>query len=203
MRVILASKSPRRKEILSMLGIDFTVMSADADESSSLSDPHELVRELSLRKGRALREQLMQSGDWDDDTLIIAADTVVATKEEILGKPKDDADTRRMLSLLSGTEHTVVSGIALLIGDKEDADTDETAVSFAPMSSDEIDWYVASGEPADKAGAYAVQGLASLFIRGLRGDYFNVVGLPVHQFHLALHRLLGFGADVLAEKSKK
>ena len=203
MRVILASKSPRRKEILSMLGIDFTVMSADADESSSLSDPHELVRELSLRKGRALRDLLKATGEWDENTLLIAADTVVAAEGEILGKPQDDEDARRMLRLLSGKRHAVVSGLSLLLGDKEEVTSEETGVSFAPMTEEEIAWYVESGEPADKAGAYAVQGLASLFISGLQGDYFNVVGLPVHALNLSLHRLLGFGANTLAEKTKE
>ena len=190
MRVILASKSPRRREILSMLGVKFDVLSADADEHSDITDPAQLVRELSLRKGRAVRELLKAEGAWDMETLMIASDTVVAANGEILGKPQDNADAARMLRLLSGSAHHVVSGVALLTGDREITDAEKTAVRFTTMSEKDIKWYVKSGEPADKAGAYAVQGLASLFIEGLDGDYFNVVGLPVHRLELLLQEFL-------------
>ncbi|MBE6702712.1 MAG: septum formation protein Maf [Ruminococcaceae bacterium] len=202
MRVVLASKSPRRREILSSLGIAFEIVSADADESSTITDPALLVRELALRKGRATRALLEREGKWDADTLIIAADTVVATDREILGKPHDDADAARMLRLLSGSTHKVISGISLLIGDREIAGFDSTAVHFAPMSNTDIDWYVQSGEPRDKAGAYAVQGLASIFIRGLEGCYFNVVGLPVHRLNELLTKFLGFGIVGLLKSSR-
>ena len=193
MRVVLASKSPRRREILSMLGVKFDVLSADADESSTITDPALLVKELSLRKGRAVRELLKAEGAWDEETLIIASDTVVAAKGEILGKPQDDADAARMLRMLSGSAHHVVSGVALLLGEREIADAEQTAVRFATMSEKDIEWYVKSGEPADKAGAYAVQGLASLFIEGLDGDYFNVVGLPVYRINCIVKQMLGIG----------
>ena len=186
MRVILASKSPRRREILSMLGVDFEILSADADESSDILDPIALVRELALRKGRAVRDLLVEKGEWNADTLIIAADTVVAAGGEILGKPRDDADAARMLGMLAGTKHHVVSGVALLSGERELATSESTAVRFAPMTEEEITRYVATGEPRDKAGAYAVQGIASLYIEGLEGDYFNVVGLPVHRLNALL-----------------
>lgn len=191
MRVILASKSPRRREILSMLGVRFEILSADADESSEERDPTALVRELALRKGRATRELLRRRGEWSDDTLIIASDTVVANGNTILGKPRDDADAAEMLRSLAGHDHSVISGVALLTGDREITDADRTLVHFAPMSDAEIDWYVQSGEPRDKAGAYAVQGLASLFIRGLEGDYFNVVGLPVYRLNTLCEQFLG------------
>ncbi len=191
MRVILASKSPRRREILTMLGVDFEIISADADESSTEENPAALVTELSLRKGRAVRELLEKQGTWNAETLIIASDTVVAAEGKILGKPTDEADAARMLRLLSGSTHEVVSGVALLCGDRELADAEHTGVRFAEMSDTEIDWYVKSGEPADKAGAYAVQGLASLFIKGLDGDYFNVVGLPVYRLNNLVKELLG------------
>ena len=190
MRIVLASKSPRRREILSSLGVTFDIVSADADESSDISDPAALVRELSLRKGRATRELLRTRGEWNDDTLVIASDTVVAIDGEILGKPHDDADAARMLRLLSGTSHHVISGISLLLGDREIADFDDTSVIFDDMTPEEIDWYVQSGEPRDKAGAYAVQGLASIWIRGLEGCYFNVVGLPVHKLNTLLNSFL-------------
>ena len=193
MRVVLASRSPRRREILTALGVRFDIVSADADESSDITDPSLLVRELALRKGRATRELLRQRGEWNSDTLIIASDTVVAAGDEILGKPADEADAARMLGLLSGTEHRVISGIALLKGEDEIADHDSTAVRFAAMSAAEINWYVKSGEPMDKAGAYAVQGLASIFIQGLDGCYFNVVGLPVHKLNELMTSFLGHG----------
>ena len=191
MRVVLASKSPRRRDILTDLGVRFDIVSADADESSPITDPTLLVRELALRKGRAVRALLQARGEWKGDTLIIASDTVVAAGGEILGKPQNDADAARMLRLLAGTEHQVISGVALLFADREAADSDTTAVRFAKMAESDIDWYVKSGEPRDKAGAYAVQGLASLFIEGLRGDYFNVVGLPVYRLNCLLRNFLG------------
>ena len=191
MRVVLASKSPRRREILASLGVAFDIVSADADESSDITDPALLVRELALRKGRAARKLLKARGEWNDDTLIIASDTVVAINGEILGKPRDEADATRMLSLLSGTAHHVISGIALLIGDHEIADFDDTSVRFAQMTEAEIAWYVASGEPMDKAGAYAVQGLASLWIKGLDGCYYNVVGLPVYKLNELCRHTVG------------
>ena len=191
MKVILASKSPRRKEILTMLGVRFEIVSADADESSDITDPALLVRELALRKGRAVRELLLREGRFDDNTLIIASDTVVAAEGEILGKPQDDADAARMLQMLQGNAHHVISGIALLQGTRECTGYDKTAVRFAPMSDEEIAAYVQSGEPRDKAGAYAVQGLASLYIEGLTGDYFNVVGLPVHKLDQLTRQFIG------------
>ena len=197
MRVILASKSPRRREILSALGVKFEIVSADADESSALTDPKALVRELALRKGRATRELLRERGEWDEDTLIIASDTVVACEDEILGKPADAEDAKRMLRKLSDTTHRVISGVALLWGEREVADFDSTGVRFAKMSECEIDWYVASGEPNDKAGAYAVQGLASMFIKGLDGDYFNVVGLPVYKLNTLVREYLNCNLNEL------
>ena len=197
MRVILASKSPRRREILSALGVKFEIVSADADERSEITNPEKLVRELALRKGRATRELLRERGEWDDDTLIIASDTVVAIRDEILGKPADGEDAKRMLRALSDTTHRVISGVALLWGEREVADFDSTGVRFSKMSEREIDWYVASGEPNDKAGAYAVQGLASMFIKGLDGDYFNVVGLPVYKLNTLVREYLSCNLNEL------
>ncbi len=191
MRVILASKSPRRREILAMLGVQFEIISADADESSAERDPALLVNELALRKGRAVRDLLVKEGEWNSDTLIIAADTVVAAGGKILGKPKDDADAASMLRLLSGSTHEVLSGVAVLCGERELAAAERTGVVFSDMSEADIAWYIKSGEPRDKAGAYAVQGLASLFIKGLDGDYFNVVGLPIYRLNNLVKELLG------------
>ena len=191
MRVILASKSPRRREILSSLGVHFDIVSADADESSDITDPIVLVRELALRKGRATRELLRARGEWTEDTLVIASDTVVANGSDILGKPRDSEDATCMLRALSGHAHRVISGVALLYGEREISDADVTNVRFATMSEADIAWYVASGEPNDKAGSYAVQGLASLFIEGLEGDYFNVVGLPVYRLNALCRDFVG------------
>ena len=191
MRIILASRSPRRREILSGLGLRFEIISADADESSELSDPTRLVKELALRKGRATRDLLRAAGESDEDTLIIAADTVVASEGRILGKPTDEEDARSMLRGLSGHSHSVISGVALLCGDRETVAAEETLVRFAEIPERDIEDYVRSGEPMDKAGAYAVQGRAALWVEGLVGDYFNVVGLPVYRLNRLLLEFLG------------
>ena len=193
MKIILASKSPRRREILSGLGLRFDIVGADCDESSDILDPPALVSELALRKGRAVRALLLSQGKLSGDTLIIASDTVVSLDGEILGKPKDTAEAVSMLTRLSGRSHRVTSGIALLACDKEAAAFESTDVTFSHVSPFEIERYVASGEPMDKAGAYAVQGGAAIWIEGLRGDYYNVVGLPVHRLDVLSREFLGRG----------
>ena len=121
--------------------------------------------------------------------LVLAADTTVVVDGEILGKPRDEDDARRMLRLLSGRDHTVLTGIALEEGDRRLAEVDETRVRFAPLSDAEVDWYVATGEPMDKAGAYAIQGLGSLFVEAVEGSYSNVVGLPIPRVYRLFARL--------------
>ena len=177
MRVILASKSPRRKEILENLGVEFEIITADADESSNITDPKALVTELAARKGRAVAQKL---GNEADNALIIACDTLVYANGEFLGKPHDRADAERMLSMLSNSEHFVISGIYVRSNGAEATDAAFTKVIFDYMSQEDIGNYLDSGEPYDKAGAYAIQGIASAYIRGIEGDYFNVVGLPVN-----------------------
>ena len=181
MNFILASKSPRRREILQNLGIRFQTVTTDTDESSDLTDPCELVRELSLRKGLAVRDLLLDRGEDLSDTVIIASDTVVACDGKILGKPADADDASRMLHMLSGRQHDVISGIALISADRSAVSHDVTHVRFAPLTEEQIAFYLRSEEPYDKAGAYAIQGLASMWIEGIDGCYFNVVGLPVHK----------------------
>ena len=178
MKFILASKSPRRREILADLGLEFEIITADTDENCALADPRAYVEELAMRKGRAVADILK-----DDDTIIIASDTVVACEGEILGKPHDKSDAKRMLDMLSGSTHRVISGIALISKDKEAVASEVTKVIFDELSESDKQIYVDSSEPYDKAGAYAIQGLASMWIKGIEGDYFNVVGLPVKRLH--------------------
>ncbi len=197
MRIILASGSPRRREILTMLGLDFEVVVSDVDEESGEKDPARLVCELSRRKGIAVRDSL---GDAED-TLIISSDTLVWCEGEVLGKPRDEADARRMIKLMSGKTHSVYSGICVCLGGKCVARASETRVTFAPMTDGQIETYIKNCEYADKAGAYAIQEGASLFIEGIEGDYFTVVGLPVRE----LCCLLGeeFSVDMQALCAKK
>ena len=191
MNLILASASPRRKEILSTLGVDFTVRTADADETCDLTDPGLRVEAIALRKGRAVEEALRAEGALTPDTVILASDTLVTLDGEFLGKPLDTEDARRMLSLLQGRTHTVASGLAILRDGRAVTAHELTGVVFAPMSEEEIEDYLRTGESFGKAGAYAVQGHAARYITGLRGDYFNVVGLPVRRLYETLQS--GFG----------
>ena len=185
MRVVLASKSPRRKEILENLGLKFDIVVADADESCDIADPAGRVSALAALKGRAVKDILLDSGEIDD-TLIIACDTLVYSSGEFLGKPEGREDARRMIKMLSGKAHSVLSGLYVCYGDKEFASAAETRVIFDDMTDAEIEAYIDSNEPYDKAGGYAVQGLASLYVSGLEGDYFNVVGLPVNLLYKTL-----------------
>ena len=196
MKIILASKSPRRKEILQTLGIDFSIVTADTDECSDQTDPALLVEQLSLQKAQDVQDMLDAQDKLLPDTLIIASDTVVARNGEILGKPHDREDARRMIHGLQNSTHHVLSGIALCYidaeGNREGAVSHaSTAVHFGPMSDADVELYLDSGEPYDKAGAYAIQGLAGRWITGIEGDYFNVVGLPVNVMCDLAQRTLG------------
>lgn len=184
--LILASGSPRRRELLEGLGVRFKVRPVDLDESPL---PGESPRDYVLRLASEKAAARVEPGE-----LVLAADTTVVVDGEILGKPQDDDDARRMLRLLSGREHSVLTGIAL----GGAAEVDETLVRFAPLSEAEIDWYVATGEPRDKAGAYAIQGLGSLFVEGVVGSWSNVVGLPVPRVYRLFARL---GYDLKAFRS--
>lgn len=187
MRYILASKSPRRREILQNIGLEFTVFVADADETSDITDPIALVKELALRKGQAAADALSEKGELSSGDIIIASDTVVACGSEILGKPRDREDARRMLKLLSGEKHRVVSGVALLRDGQRFVSHSETFVYFDSLDDDAIERYLDTSEPYDKAGAYGIQGLASVWVRRIEGSYFGVVGLPVNVLD-KLHR---------------
>jgi len=170
--LILASRSPRRQELLARAGFRFLVRPADVEESWRESeDPRAHVERLARAKAAAV------SADPED--VVLGADTVVVVDGDILGKPADAAEAARMLRRLAGREHQVWTGICLKRGARERVDSERTLVRLAPLEEAEIREYVASGEPLDKAGAYAVQGLASKFIERIEGCYFNVVGLPV------------------------
>lgn len=170
--LVLASKSPRRAELLRAAGIEFTVRTADIDESIRTGEtPVDYVTRLALEKAQAVTAFHHE--------IILAADTSVVIDGEILGKPVDAADAAAMLRKLSGKTHVVITGICLRRGVQVVQDAASTEVSFVALAEEEIDWYVASGEPMDKAGAYGIQGLASRFIGQIRGSYANVVGLPV------------------------
>jgi len=176
-RLILASASPRRAELLTAAGIEFDVMPADVDETMDVEDtPESYVRRLAQLKAEAV---LPRAGDRP----VLGADTIVIVGHAVLGKPADTADAGRMLRLLSGREHAVMTGVCLINPAAESGrvqmSTTRTSVGFAALTDDEISWYVASGEPMDKAGAYAIQGLASRFVTRIDGSYSNVVGLPV------------------------
>ncbi len=183
MKIILASASPRRREILTQLGVHFEIITSDVDETCDFTAGDAVCRELSYRKARSVQQMLHQQGLWDDDTLIIGCDTIVVANGEILGKPLNTVDAKRMLRMLSGSTHTVMSGLTLLYGKQHRTAAAHTDVTFDIMTEKEIDAYIASNEPMDKAGAYAVQGLAARWIQGLNGCYYNVVGLPVHLLH--------------------
>lgn len=180
-QLILASASPRRREILATLGVPFTVLTAETDETCELTDPGARVEAISEKKCMAAQALLEKLGRLTDHTLILASDTLVTLDGLFLGKPEDPEDACRMVGMLSGRGHTVASGIALWYRGELVTAHEFTAVHFAPMSEADIRRYVDTGEPMGKAGAYAIQGQAARYITGIEGDYFNVVGLPVHR----------------------
>jgi len=172
MEVILASQSPRRKELMGLFHIPFTIRISDADETM---DPGlsaaEAVAAVSRRKAEAVPREA--------NDVVIAADTIVVCQGQILGKPKDTADAHRMLRLLSGRDHQVMTGMTVLRGQQCAVCTEITDIHFRELTDREIDAYIRTGEPMDKAGSYGIQGGAALFAERLVGDYYNVMGLPV------------------------
>jgi septum formation protein len=176
-KLVLASKSPRRGEILSAVGWRFEAVAANIDETRMESeDAVSYVKRLAQTKAETVAKIISH------EALVLGADTVVVIDSEILGQPGDDGNARRMLKLLSGKWHEVVTGVALLRAGQTPQlliDHETTRVRFCEMTEDEIDWYVSTGEPSDKAGAYAIQGRGAVFIEEVQGDYFNIVGLPI------------------------
>ena len=190
MRIILASKSPRRKEILEKLGLNFEISVSDANEDVGEMPPERAVEEISKRKAEAVLEK-----GGKEDALVIAADTVVSIDGKTLGKPKDEKEAKEMLKTLSGNTHTVFTGFAVCFGGKMRTCYEATKVKFKVLSDQEIENYVNSGEPMDKAGAYGIQGKAIVFVESINGDFFNVVGLPVFKIYETVKN--EFGIDPL------
>jgi len=185
-KLILASRSARRAEILRAAGWPFAAVAADIDESPRQGeDAVSYVKRLALSKAQRVAREFTEG-------LVLGADTTVLVEEEMLGQPLDDDDARRMLKLLSGKWHEVLTGVALLRADEHAqrlVDHETTRVRFARMSEEEIDWYVATGEPRGKAGAYGIQGPAALFVEEIQGDYFNIVGLPVRLVYELIRKI--------------
>jgi septum formation protein len=182
-RLVLASASPRRADLLRAAGFAFVVRPASIDESAT---PDESAAALVQRLAAAKAAAVATADPLD---VVIGADTVVVLDGRILGKPRDDGDATAMLERLSGRGHEVLTGVAVRQGGRAIVSVEETRVYFAPLRADEIAWYVASGEPRDKAGAYGIQGLASRFVERIEGSHANVVGLPVAAVQRALKSL--------------
>jgi len=182
MELILASNSPRRRELLTMLGLPHTVVPSGADEDVAGLPPEETVRELARRKARFVK-------DGRSGRCVIAADTIVVLDGRILGKPRDAEDAAAMLAGLSGRTHTVYTGLAVVTDQREIVTYDKADVTFRPMTPEQIRRYVATGEPMDKAGAYGLQGLGGVFVSRVEGCPSTVIGLPLPQLFDALEEL--------------
>ena len=181
MQLILASASPRRKALLSLLGVPFTVRAADIDETMDPEKPpFDEVARVSRSKALAVSR--------GEEDIVIAADTIVVCQGKVLGKPHSEDEAASMLRLLSGRDHQAMTGCTIPSGDRAETFTEVTSLHFRPLSEKEIQKYVQSGEPMDKAGAYGIQGGAALFCEKLEGDYYNVMGLPVCRLYETLCR---------------
>ena len=195
MAMILASQSPRRRELLGQMGFSFTVRPAKGEELAHPElTPAQLVEELARQKA------LEVSAEAASDDVVVAADTVVAIDGVVLGKPRDKAHAAEMLSALSGREHTVYTGVAVKRGETLLVEHEATQVRFRPLTEREIDLYIQTGEPMDKAGSYGIQGYGALLVEGIRGDYFTVVGLPICRLGRMLAQV---GEDALAQCAQK
>ena len=181
LRIVLASASPRRKELLAQVGLEFDILVSDCEEITTKNKPSEVVEELSYLKAADVRKKLGAAGER---LLVIGSDTVVALDDVIMGKPKDKEAAFRMLKALQGREHSVITGVTMIFAEPDGEDrtivfSKETKVWFYKMNDDEIRAYIDTDEPMDKAGAYAIQGRCAAYIERIEGDYNTVVGLPV------------------------
>ena len=189
--IILASGSPRRKEILSELGAEIKIITADVDENSNETDPEKLAQELAQKKGLAVYQKLLAQNALELSCPIISADTIVFCDDEIMGKPKDRADAYRMLKKLSGKAHTVTTGICIIKDGIPHSSFSTTKVFVDTLTDDEINAYINSGDPFDKAGSYGIQGIFSKHVSKIEGCYFNVVGLPVNALSKLFMNVIG------------
>jgi septum formation protein len=193
MEIILASASPRRKELLKQIGLEFIVFPAQGEEVSDKIAPRDIVVELAQKKAGEIYEKTIAAGVGRQDSIVIGADTIVVFEETILGKPKDEQDAIRMLTMLSGKTHEVYTGVSLWMrenGNKvQYSFYEKTEVTMYPIKQGEIVTYVKGGEPMDKAGSYGIQGQGARFIQKINGDYNNVVGLPVGRIYQELTQL--------------
>ena len=199
-QIILASQSPRRKELLEQIGLEFEICPAKGEEIITKTIPEEVVMELSKQKAEEVAAMVSSFGEehkditTPSDILVIGADTVVAYDGKILGKPVDEADAKRMLTMLSGNTHSVFTGVTLVLIDKsgragELVFYEKTDVKMHEMTELEIDRYIATGEPMDKAGSYGIQGKCAIYIEKIEGDYNNVVGLPIARIYQELKKI--------------
>ena len=187
MKLILASASPRRKELLAKTGLAFDIIPAKGEETITKTIPAEVVMELSLQKAKEIAEQQTEG------CIIIGADTIVAKGEEIMGKPKDKADAFRMLDRISDDCHQVYTGVTIIrTGEQAETVTfaEKTDVYLYPISEKDITTYIESGDPMDKAGAYGIQGDFAVHVKGIEGDYYNVVGLPIGRVYQELKKMI-------------
>ncbi len=184
MKLILASGSPRRKELLALLDIPFEVVVSNFDEridqDKKLEDE---IKRLSFGKAKSVFEK-------NEDAVVIGADTIVTIDNKVLGKPKDQEDAKRMLTLLSNNVHTVITGVTIMSKDKTETFASSSKVYFDQLTDDEIKEYILTKEPMDKAGAYAIQGIGSKFIKKIEGDYYSIVGLPINQIYQKLRAFI-------------
>lgn len=190
--IILASASPRRKELLEQVGIQFKVVKSSVEEVITETEPDKVVMELSRQKAEDVAAGLNDR----KDRIVIGADTIVFCQGKILGKPKDESDAFAMLEGLAGKSHSVFTGVTLLIGDRMISFAEETKVNVKDMTHEEIRRYIATKEPMDKAGSYGIQGRFAAFVSGIEGDYNNVVGLPVSRIYTELTKN---GVDIYGE----
>lgn len=201
--IILASASPRRRELLTQIGVEFMIRPCGKEEKCKEQEPEQMVKELSCGKAFAVFEELLE--EEKKNALVIGADTLVSYEGRVLGKPGDEREAEKMLNLLQGSTHQVYTGVTMVWqenGEKGKWETksrsfaEGTLVSMYPMSKEEIRAYIATGEPMDKAGAYGIQGRCAAWIRGISGDYNNVVGLPVGRLYQELKKIeCGKGLD--------
>lgn len=185
MQLVLASASPRRRELLSQIGMEFSVMPSTKEENAKATEAGELVQELSRQKAEDIWEQIC-AGQNKPQVLVIGADTVVCCEGKVLGKPHSRETAAEMLTTLQGRNHEVYTGVTLRSESETVTFFECTQVEFYPMTEAEISDYIDSKEPMDKAGAYGIQGLGARFVKGIRGDYNNVVGLPVGRLYQEL-----------------